>query len=157
MLKGGTSLIAVKFFKLIFTSPSSADKENMDECTATRKGNAAIANMTEVTVGSLAYIAAHVSTSYFIWSRSIGEYLQLRFALSSGTRFSRTDPNTDVEGFYGSLYTLFTDPIWHDEVEQLLQWWNRRLFPNSAHNSILSAGSTMNFFNKKAAELRAAA
>lgn len=148
----------MKFYKLIFTSPSSADKEDFEECIATRKGNAALGNMTQVTVGSLAYIAAHVSTCIVCLEPCsiLRSNLQLRFALSSGTRFSRTDPNTDVAGFYGALYTLFTDPRWTEEVEQLLTWWNRRVFPNSMRDTVQSAESTMNFFNKKAAERSAA-
>ncbi|KZV88624.1 hypothetical protein EXIGLDRAFT_839087 [Exidia glandulosa HHB12029] len=131
--------ILIMFFKLIFISPSSADKDSEEHSTATRKGNAALGNMTQVSVGSIAYTASF-----------------LRFALYEGERFTRTDVNADVAGFYSSLYSLLTDPTWEDEVQDLLKCWNRRVFPNAGRENVLSADSTMNFFNKAAAARTAA-
>ncbi|KAH7903572.1 hypothetical protein BJ138DRAFT_1138709 [Hygrophoropsis aurantiaca] len=103
------SPILVSAYKHIFTSPSSVDKEPK----ATRSGNARIHGMTRVTTASLAYVAT-----------------QARFALSSSPVFSRTDTVTDSERFYNSLRDLLEDPEEKEEVDQLLIWWNRQVFPS---------------------------
>jgi len=92
----------------VFTSPSSVDNLNK----ATRSGNARIHGMTKVTAASIAYIAT-----------------QVRFALSSSAVFSRTDTVTDSERFYNSVLEFFEDPDEHDDVQELLVWWNRQIFP----------------------------
>jgi hypothetical protein len=51
--------------------------------------------------------------------------MQVRFALSSSSVFSRTDAVTDSETFYHSLLDLFEDPDEKGEVTDLLVWWNR--------------------------------
>ncbi len=51
----------IEAFKHVFTSPSSVDKEPK----ATRSGNARIHGMTNVTPGSIAYIATQVN-QYFL-------------------------------------------------------------------------------------------
>ncbi|KIM55229.1 hypothetical protein SCLCIDRAFT_48509, partial [Scleroderma citrinum Foug A] len=40
-----------------------------------------------------------------------------------------TDLVTDLEHFYTSIIDLLDDPDEKDEVEQLLMWWNRQIFP----------------------------
>ncbi|KAG2108986.1 uncharacterized protein F5147DRAFT_745644 [Suillus discolor] len=69
----------------------------------------------------------------------------VRFALSSSSVFSRTDTATDSETFYHSLLDLLEDPDESREVDELLMWWNRQVFPTSAAakrpitaNSVLS-------------------
>lgn len=52
-------------------------------------------------------------------------FLQARFALTSAQVFSRTDLLTDSERFYDSILELLDDTDERDEVNQLLQWWNR--------------------------------
>jgi len=101
--------ILVNAFKYVFTSPSSVDKEPK----ATRSGNARLHNMTRTTAGSIAYIAT-----------------QVRFALSSSSVFSRTDITTDSERFYNSLLEILDDPAETKEVQALLNWWDRQIFPN---------------------------
>ncbi|KJA13589.1 hypothetical protein HYPSUDRAFT_151445 [Hypholoma sublateritium FD-334 SS-4] len=108
------SAILVKAFKHIFTSPSSVDIE----AKATRSGNARIHGMTSMTCASVVYAAT-----------------QARFALSSSSVFSRTDTSTDSERFYNSLLELLADPEEIDEVNTLLVWWNRQVFPNYTPNS----------------------
>ncbi|KJA13711.1 hypothetical protein HYPSUDRAFT_208140 [Hypholoma sublateritium FD-334 SS-4] len=98
------SVLVVKAFKHIFTSPSSVDKE----ATATRSGNARIHGMTRVTTASIAYAAT-----------------QARFALSSSSVFNRSDTVTDSERFYTSILELLDEPDEADEVDSLLSWWNR--------------------------------
>ncbi|KAF8834708.1 hypothetical protein BDN67DRAFT_914422 [Paxillus ammoniavirescens] len=101
--------LLVSAFKHIFTSPSSVDQEPK----ATRSGNARIHGMRSVTKTLIAYVATQ----------------QTRFALSSAQVFSRTDLVTDSERFYGSIVELLDDPEEKDEVDQLLTWWNRQVFP----------------------------
>ncbi|KAF8190092.1 hypothetical protein BJ912DRAFT_850336 [Pholiota molesta] len=101
-------------FKHIFTSPSSVEKE----AKATRSGNARIHGMSHVTRASIAYVAT-----------------QTRFALSSAAVFTRTDMVTDSERFYGSVLDLLEDPKEIKEVDTLLAWWDRQVFPNSTASS----------------------
>ncbi|KJA12894.1 hypothetical protein HYPSUDRAFT_107432, partial [Hypholoma sublateritium FD-334 SS-4] len=108
------SAILVKTFKHIFTSPSSVDRE----AKATRSGNARIHGMTNVTCASIAYAAT-----------------QARFALSSCSVFSRTDTVTDSERFYSSLLDMLQEPDEVAEINALLAWWNRHVFPNYTVNS----------------------
>ncbi|KIJ58978.1 hypothetical protein HYDPIDRAFT_118906 [Hydnomerulius pinastri MD-312] len=100
--------LLVSAFKHIFTSPSSVDQEPK----ATRSGNARIHGMRFITKASIAYIATHA-----------------RFSLTSAQVFSRTDLVTDSERFYNSILELLDDPEEKDEVDQLLIWWNRQVFP----------------------------
>lgn len=51
--------------------------------------------------------------------------LQVRFALTSASIFSRTDKVTDSETFYTSIYDLLADPLETKEVQELLAWWNK--------------------------------
>ncbi|KIM56470.1 hypothetical protein SCLCIDRAFT_29602 [Scleroderma citrinum Foug A] len=102
------SALLVSAYKHVFTSPSSVDKEPK----ATRSGNARIHGMTRVTPPSIAYIAT-----------------QVRFSLMSSPVFSCTDTVTDLERFYNSLLELFEDSDEKQEVDELLVWWNRQIFP----------------------------
>ncbi|KIJ64395.1 hypothetical protein HYDPIDRAFT_28335 [Hydnomerulius pinastri MD-312] len=100
--------LLVSAFKHIFTSPSSVDQEPK----ATRSGNARLHGMRCITKASLAYVAT-----------------QARFSLTSAQVFSRTDLVTDSERFYTTILELLEDPDEKDEVDQLLVWWNRQVFP----------------------------
>ncbi|KIM74009.1 hypothetical protein PILCRDRAFT_80463 [Piloderma croceum F 1598] len=101
-------VILVSAYKHVFTSPSSVEQEPK----ATRSGNARIHGMTKVTPASIAYIAT-----------------QVRFALSSSPVFSRTDTTTDSERFYNSVLDLLEDVDEQVEVNDLISWWNRQIFP----------------------------
>ncbi|KAJ2922523.1 hypothetical protein H1R20_g14572, partial [Candolleomyces eurysporus] len=103
------SNVMVSAYKHIFTSPSSVDGEPR----ATRSGNAAIHGMKRVTPGSLAYVATLV-----------------RFSLTSSPTFSRTDRVTDNERFYNLVLEALEDPEEATEVDALLEWWDRKIFPN---------------------------
>ncbi|OBZ79309.1 hypothetical protein A0H81_00419 [Grifola frondosa] len=108
---GTSGRFSLTAYKHIFTSPSSVD----DETKATRAGNARIHGMTKVTAASIAYIAT-----------------QVRFALSSSSVFSRTDTVTDSERFYNSVLEFLDDINEKEDVDALLAWWNRHIFPGSA-------------------------
>ncbi|KAH6884645.1 hypothetical protein BKA70DRAFT_1124785 [Coprinopsis sp. MPI-PUGE-AT-0042] len=105
------SQLLISAFKHIFTSPSSV----YWEARATRSGNARIHGMTSVTIPSLAYVAT-----------------QVRFALSSSPVFSKTDLVTDSETFYTSVIETFSRNDEKEEVDKLLEWWNRQIFPRQA-------------------------
>ncbi|KJA21116.1 hypothetical protein HYPSUDRAFT_141196 [Hypholoma sublateritium FD-334 SS-4] len=108
------SSLLVKTFKHIFTSPSSVERE----AKATRSGNARIHGMTRVTRASISYAAT-----------------QARFALSASSVFNRNDTITDSEWFYNSILELLEHPDEIVEVDRLLIWWNRIVFPNHAAQS----------------------
>ncbi|KIM58657.1 hypothetical protein SCLCIDRAFT_127813 [Scleroderma citrinum Foug A] len=99
------SALLVSAYKHVFTSPSSVDKEPK----ATRSGNVRIHRMTQVTLPSVAYIATQVQA-----------HIDL---------FSHTDMVTDSEQFYTLLLELFEDLDEKQEVNELLVWWNRQIFP----------------------------
>ncbi|KIK11566.1 hypothetical protein PISMIDRAFT_19420 [Pisolithus microcarpus 441] len=100
--------LLVSAYKHIFTSPSSVDHEPK----ATRSGNAHIHGMHCVTKASIAYVAT-----------------QARFGLTSAQIFSRTDLITDSKRFYSSIMELLDNPDESNEVDQLITWWNRQVFP----------------------------
>ncbi|TEB08721.1 hypothetical protein FA13DRAFT_1760071 [Coprinellus micaceus] len=99
--------LLVKAFKHVFTSPSSVYNGD-GSSKSTKSSNARIHGMTSVTIPSIAYIAT-----------------QVRFALGSGTTFSRTDKATDSEYFYELLIEVLEDPDEYAEVSDLLKWWNQ--------------------------------
>ncbi|KIM64229.1 hypothetical protein SCLCIDRAFT_115360, partial [Scleroderma citrinum Foug A] len=96
--------LLISAFKHIFMSPSSVDQE----LKVTRSGNAHLHGMQSITKVSIAYAC---------------------FALTSAQVFSHTDLITDLECFYTSILDLLGDPDEKDEVDQLLMWWNRQIFP----------------------------
>ncbi|KIJ57837.1 hypothetical protein HYDPIDRAFT_103751, partial [Hydnomerulius pinastri MD-312] len=126
--------LLVSAFKHIFTSPSSVDQEPK----ATRSGNARIHGMRSVTKASLGYVAT-----------------QARFALTSAQVFSRMDHVTDSERFYNSILDLLDDADEKDEVDQLMTWWNRQVFPlYSDIERLPSKNSTLARIWQKRAEYR---
>ncbi|KAG1852374.1 hypothetical protein C8R48DRAFT_749840 [Suillus tomentosus] len=130
------SRLLVYAYKHVFTSPSSVDREPK----ATRSGNARLHGMNSVTIASLAYIAT-----------------QVRFALSSSSVFSRTDTTTDSETFYHSLLDLLEDPEEYKEIDELLTWWNRQVFPtSSAAKRPISANSALSKIQQKRLALKQA-
>ncbi|KAG1898357.1 uncharacterized protein F5891DRAFT_1129538 [Suillus fuscotomentosus] len=121
-------------FKHVFTSPSSVDKEPKATCS----GNAYLHGMKSVTKGSLAYVAT-----------------QIRFALSSSSVFSRTDTVMDLEKFYHSILDLLEDPDEIEEVNDLMTWWTRWVFPNSSSSQrSISKNSALAKIREKHAALR---
>ncbi|KAF8418377.1 hypothetical protein L210DRAFT_3615831 [Boletus edulis BED1] len=90
--------ILISAYKYIFTSPSSGD---LKELKATHSCNARIHAL-------IAYVA-----------------IQAHFSLTLAQVFPHTDLLTDLERFYNSILKLLDDLDERDEVNQLLQWWNR--------------------------------
>ena len=83
--------------------------------------------MTQVTASSIAYIATQVEfhAEFKLTVLNSGFFLQVRFSLCSSSVFTRTDTDTDSERFYNSVLDLFDDVDEHEEVQDLLVWWNR--------------------------------
>ncbi|KAG9313214.1 hypothetical protein JVU11DRAFT_6673 [Chiua virens] len=78
-----------------------------------------------------------------------------RFALMSAQVFSRTDLVTDSEHFYNSILELLFDPDEKEEVDQLLLWWNRQVFPLYADiERVPSKNSALARIRQKRAENR---
>ncbi|KAG2737704.1 hypothetical protein P692DRAFT_20883308 [Suillus brevipes Sb2] len=128
------SRLLINAFRHVFTSPSSVEKEPK----ATRAGNARLHGMTAVTAPSVAYIAT-----------------QVRFAICSSSVFSRTDTTTDSETFYHSLLDLLEDTDERREVQDLMVWWNRQIFPtSSAAKRSLTANSALSKIRQKRAALK---
>ncbi|KAF8451069.1 hypothetical protein L210DRAFT_817920, partial [Boletus edulis BED1] len=62
---------------------------------------------------------------------------------------------TDLEHFYNSIIDLLQDPDKKDEVEPLLTWWNRQIFPASAESTHLpSKNSMLARIHQKQAEIK---
>ncbi|KAG2114455.1 hypothetical protein BD769DRAFT_1363829, partial [Suillus cothurnatus] len=128
------SALLVCAYKHIFTSPSSVDREPK----ATRSGNARIHGMTRVTLPSVAYIA-----------------MQVRFALTSSPVFSHTDTVTNSERFYNSILDVFEDPDEKQEVDNLVVWWNRQVFPSySTAQCPLAKNSALARIREKRAQMK---
>ncbi|KIJ10242.1 hypothetical protein PAXINDRAFT_86370, partial [Paxillus involutus ATCC 200175] len=127
--------LLVSAYKHVFTSPSSIDQEPK----ATHSGNAHIHGMRSVTKASIAYVA-----------------MQVRFSLTLTQIFSRTDLITDSEHFYNSILELLKDPEEKEEVDQLLMWWNRQVFPLYVDSERMpSKNSALARIRQKRAEYKA--
>ncbi|KAG1847966.1 hypothetical protein C8R48DRAFT_779037 [Suillus tomentosus] len=128
------SRLLICAYKHIFTSPSSVDREPK----ATRSGNARLHGMNSATIASIAYVAT-----------------QVRRELCFFVLFSRTDTTTDSETFYHSLLDLLEDPDESKEVDELLIWWNRQVFPtSSAAKRNITANSALSKIRQKRLALK---
>jgi hypothetical protein len=87
--------------------------------------------MTQVTLGSIAYVATQVCTHFPLFARAAPTQSlptgisQARFSLSSSATFTRSDAVTDSERFYNSVLLLLEDVDEKQEVGSLLVWWNQ--------------------------------
>ncbi|KAG2105176.1 hypothetical protein BD769DRAFT_1393334 [Suillus cothurnatus] len=130
----GTLLL--KTFKYIFTSPTSAemdDQEQLDPEVLSSQGRpkqrrtdgerrtrcdvAGLLNMKSVQPRSIAYAAVQAN--------------QLRFALSSTGSWRIIDDEFDHQQFYDNIVDFLELAVTSDvakEVEDLLFWWNRKVF-----------------------------
>ncbi|KJA13154.1 hypothetical protein HYPSUDRAFT_151877, partial [Hypholoma sublateritium FD-334 SS-4] len=95
------SSILLKVFRQIFTSRNGPRNIGMHT------------SLTSVTPASIAYAA-----------------VQARFALLSSAVFSRSNTVTDSEIFYNCVIDRLEAPDNIREVDCLLAWWNRLIFPD---------------------------
>nr|VWO99861.1 Type III effector HopI1 [Ganoderma boninense] len=101
-------------FKHVFTSPSSVD----DSGRSTKSSNAAMHGMTKVTPASIVYVATLV-----------------RFALGTRATFACNDTTADYQKFYNMLLAFLVHPAERENVNDLLSWWNKQVFPNHIPSS----------------------
>ncbi|RDB25671.1 hypothetical protein Hypma_006974 [Hypsizygus marmoreus] len=131
------SSLLIKAYKHVFTSPSSVDDDEIRITKSTKSGNARIYGMSAVTPASLAYIAT-----------------QVRFALTSASQLSRSDTITDSERFYNTVLETLEDIKERENVNELLAWWNRKIFPHTSPETIVAPveGSVLDRIRQKRAE-----
>ncbi|KAL6303041.1 hypothetical protein BKA93DRAFT_789928 [Sparassis latifolia] len=131
MLRGS---LLVRTFIHIFLGPSLANYDDGEHAVdenimpespnrSTRCGNAEMNGMTAVTPHSIAYCAC-----------------QFMFAICSATVFNKFSKDHHCIGFYRSVCAFFADPEFHEEAEELLRWWNRRIFPEN-HSATQHTGN----------------
>ncbi|KAI8973086.1 hypothetical protein BD414DRAFT_525063 [Trametes punicea] len=136
--------LIVQAFRHIFTSPTSAFTDDhaasVQNSRSTRTGNAALHGMTRVTPGSIVYCAT-----------------QVHFALSTAPVFNKNSKNNDSIIFYRSLVKYFEDPHFAAPVQDLLDWWNRAVFPahhrpqrSTVNHGLRSMHATMDAFRASA-------
>ncbi|KJA19648.1 hypothetical protein HYPSUDRAFT_143474 [Hypholoma sublateritium FD-334 SS-4] len=82
--------------------------------------------ITSVTPASIAYAATHA-----------------RFALSSSAVFSQSNTITESELFYNCMIDHLEDPNNVREVDHLLAWWDRLMFPKHAPTSSLASKNSV--------------
>ncbi|KAF7970326.1 hypothetical protein HWV62_24346 [Athelia sp. TMB] len=119
------SVMLVKAFKYLFTSPSSAADKSLDTGErrakrakltqpATRSNVACLIGLRAVTPRAIAYVA-----------------VQLRFALSSGTSWKLVDIDFSHVEFYAAIVDFFENPARprsKAKADALLAWWNLQIF-----------------------------
>ncbi|KAG6913319.1 hypothetical protein DXG01_007774 [Tephrocybe rancida] len=81
-----------------------------------------------------------------------------RASVASASMFSRTDIVTDSDRFYNTVLKVLHDPEEVEDVNPLLQWWNRQVFPGHEEQAYRSANPKTALARIKArrAALRAA-
>ncbi|GBE90065.1 hypothetical protein SCP_1800870 [Sparassis crispa] len=62
------------------------------------------------------------------------------FAICSTTVFNKFSKDHHCIRFYRSICTFFADPEFHEEAEELLRWWNCRIFPEN-HSATQHTGN----------------
>lgn len=76
--------------------------------------------------------------------------------MSSVAVFSRSDLITDSERFYNTIIELLYDAEEKKEVDELLSWWNRQIFPTSSSaRSVPTDNNTLALIKKRRAALKA--
>lgn len=92
---------------------------------ATRKGNAVIHGIRNMSVQALAYVATLVS---LIWpfNSSTDKPQQVRFALSDQSSFEAggTPGRWPYRAFYNALIKTMTNDMDESELNELLDWWD---------------------------------
>ncbi|PIL33145.1 hypothetical protein GSI_04595 [Ganoderma sinense ZZ0214-1] len=102
--------LLVNAFKHVFTSPSSVDNSGR----ATKSSNSELHGMTKVTIASIVYIATLV-----------------RFCLGDQSTLARSNTVENYQAFYNGLLMFLSHPDERENVNELLSWWNKQVFPTS--------------------------
>ena len=144
-------LIFLQAFKHIFTSPSSADPEDVVDDTdqedetepppKRRRGSserrsqayvAALIGMKSVSPHAIAYAAVQVSINRKTEKDFTEIENKLRFALSSCNSWRVVDEDFDYDKFYHNITTFFEGVHTTQDkafISKLLLWWNRYIPP----------------------------
>ncbi|KAF8528608.1 hypothetical protein JB92DRAFT_773097 [Gautieria morchelliformis] len=136
--------LLVKTLKHIYTSPSSVDGADSNQATCSRK--AALAGMTGMSVGAIA-----------------DAVVKLRHSLSSHSTFQKNDRTSNNQLFYYGLLEVLEAVESQEQVWELLQWYDRRLFPGQesakepAPNSALARMCTQMGITRNAAAVNVSA
>ncbi|KAJ2925902.1 hypothetical protein H1R20_g11201, partial [Candolleomyces eurysporus] len=115
------SMMLVKAYQYIFTSPASA--RTVNDVASTLKVN------NQVTPRAIAYAA-----------------IQLLFALSSAPHWTDEHEGLDFRNVYYHIVDFFEnvedDPESKKMAQDLLKWWNRQIFPEAQLSRANTAGAT---------------
>ncbi|KAF8505102.1 hypothetical protein JB92DRAFT_3122720 [Gautieria morchelliformis] len=136
--------LLVKTLKHIYTSPSSVD--GVDGNRATRSSKAALVGMTGMSVGAIA-----------------DAVVKLHHSLSSHSTFQKNDRTSNNQLFYYGLLEVLEVVESQEQVRELLQWYDRRLFPGQestkepAPNSALARMRTQMGITRNAAAVNVSA
>ncbi|KAF8519855.1 hypothetical protein JB92DRAFT_3141628 [Gautieria morchelliformis] len=108
------SEILIQAYRAVMIGPSAIDGRGTS-AHATKKGNAQLNNMTDISIPSISYITTLV-----------------HFGLSSQGTFHVGDDlgRFDYHGFYRSIADLLGDERMVQRREALLRWWKGKIFPN---------------------------
>ncbi|KAB5588034.1 hypothetical protein CTheo_8525 [Ceratobasidium theobromae] len=105
------SAIMVRAAKAIIFPPSVANAEDEPDHQSNRRTKADTYGMDGVTPSFLAYVA-----------------VALRFSLSSEKYFHNQGGLFNYNRFYNDIVNYLNDPVCKPETNELIKWWNTRLF-----------------------------
>ncbi|KAF9239166.1 hypothetical protein BU15DRAFT_74857 [Melanogaster broomeanus] len=123
------STLLLKAFKLIFTSPTSAQEVSAsDNARSERQGPNHQSPSDKTTRSNVASLIG----MHTVKPRAIAyAAVQLRFSLSCLTSWRMVDANFDSHTFYFNIIDFFEDapgPAARARVKELLLWWDRKVF-----------------------------
>ncbi|KAF8511448.1 hypothetical protein JB92DRAFT_3144074 [Gautieria morchelliformis] len=133
------SEILIRAYRAVMIGPSAIDGRGTS-ARATKKGNAQVNNMTDISIPSISYITTLV---HFVMRR-----YQRKSTFHVGGDLGRFD----YHGFYRSIADLLGDECMVQRREALLRWWKGKIFPN-AHEYNEPKGDTVH--GKMLAQLEA--
>jgi len=107
-----------KTYKLLYLGPESlsGDAERVP-------GHAQLRDTKPVTHVAIAYVATQVCLRCHLLLDLVSQSIrtQLRFALSSSDEWD----SNDHKPLYRDILDLLNDPLEHEEVADLIAWWNK--------------------------------
>ncbi|KAJ6467038.1 hypothetical protein DFH09DRAFT_1059617 [Mycena vulgaris] len=143
------SLSLVQTFMHIFTSPKSADKlqaegdeENVQPSEST--GEPPRKKRKRPVAASKSSVATKIGMRR-VTSRSIGyAAVEHRFNLSDAPQWNEVDGDFDYALYYNNIVDWFEappGPVAKKAVDELLAWWDQRVFKNSGRSTTEASGS----------------
>ncbi|KAG9312392.1 hypothetical protein JVU11DRAFT_6769 [Chiua virens] len=129
------STLLLKAFKLIFTSPTSAQEVTIDDPTETRRRTHLLAKKTT---------HSHVA--------SLIGMCTLRFTLSTLTFWGAMDGDFHAPTFYNNIVTYFEappGPVAKKRVQELSLWWDRYVVCNPSFKVLISCNRKVFGFHQE--------